>query len=114
MQPLAWIHPYTSPSGNYGTAFCTTMGGSVDFVSEDLRRLIVNATYHLNGLEVPSEADVAYVDPFYPSFYGFLKDKKNYWKNMDMQPEDYGLGKSPYAEDPSGTPTWNFRPTPNK
>ncbi len=114
MQPLAWIHPYTSPSGNYGTAFCTTMGGSVDLVSEDLRRLLINATYHLTGLEVPSNADVEYVDPFYPSFYGFLNNKKDYWKNMDMQPEDYGLGRSPYAEDPSGTPTWNFRPTPNK
>jgi len=33
---------------------------------------------------------------------------------MDMQPEDYGLGKSPYAEDPSGTPEWNFRPFPKK
>jgi hypothetical protein len=110
MQPLAWLHPYTSPSGNYGTAFCTTMGGSVDLVSEDLRRLLINATYHLTGLAVPSNADVKYVDPFYPSFYGFLKDKKDYWKKMDMQPEDYGLGKSPYAEDPSGTPKWNFRP----
>ena len=114
MQPLAWLHPYTSPSGSSGTAFCTTMGGSVDLVSEDLRRLIVNASYHLSGLEVPTNADVAYVDPFYPSFYGFLKDKKNYWKNMDMQPSDYGLGKSPHAEDPSGTPEWNFRPTPKK
>ena len=45
---------------------------------------------------------------------GFLKDKKNYWKNMDMQPHDYGLGKSPYAEDPSGTPVWNFRDSPSK
>ena len=114
MQPLAWLHPYTSPSGAKGTAFCTTMGGSVDLVSEDLRRLIVNATYHLSGLEVPSDADVAYIDPFYPSFYGFLKDKKNYWKNMDMQPNDYGLGKSPHAEDPSGTPEWEFRDFPSK
>ena len=114
MQPLAWLHPYTSPSGAKGTAFCTTMGGSVDLVSEDLRRLIVNATYHLSGLEVPSDADVAYIDPFYPSFYGFLKDKKNYWKNMDMQPNDYGLGKSPHAEDPSGTPEWKFRDFPSK
>ena len=110
MQPLAWLHPYTSPSGSEGLAFCTTMGGSVDLVSEDLRRLIVNATYHLSGLEVPTEADVAYIDPFYPSFYGFLKDKKNYWKNMDMQPADYGLGKVPTAVDPTGTPSWPFRP----
>lgn len=113
MQPLAWLHPYRSPNGTQGTSFCTTMGGSVDLVCEDLRRLIVNACYHLAGLKVPFRADVAYVDPFYPSFFGFLKDKKNYWKNMDMQPNDYGLGKSPYAEDPSGTPDWKFRDSPS-
>ena len=112
MQPLAWLHPYRSPNGTQGTSFCTTMGGSVDLVSEDLRRLIINACYHLSGLDVPSNADVAYVDPFYPSFFGFLKDKKNYWRNMDMQPKDYGLGKSPHAEDPSGTPDWKFRDSP--
>ena len=114
MQALAWLHTYSSPNGSNGTTFCTTMGASVDLVSEDLRRLIVNATYHLNGLDVPSEADVAYVDPFYPSFYGFLKDRNGYWKDKDMQPYDYGLGKTPTAVDPTGTPTWNFRPLPKK
>lgn len=114
MQPLAWLHPYQSPNGNSGTTFCTTMGGSVDLVNEDLRRLIVNAAYFLTGLEVPSNADVDYVDPFYASFYGFTKNKKDYWKNLDMQPQDYGLGKSPYAEDPNGSPSWPFRDLPNK
>ena len=52
------------------------MGASVDLASEDLRRLIVNASYHLTGLDVPTKADVSYVDPFYPSFYGFTKDEK--------------------------------------
>jgi len=110
MQPLAWLHPYVSPQGNNGTTFCTTMGASVDLVSEDLRRLIVNASYHLTGLEVPESADVAYVDPFYPSFYGFLKDRKNYWMKQNMKPSDYGLGKVVSAVDPSGTPNWPFRP----
>ncbi len=114
MQPLAWIHPYTSPNGNAGTSFCTTMGGSVDFVCEDLRRLVVNATYHLTGLDVPARTDVGYVDPFYASFYGFTKDQKGYWKKMDMQPNDYGLGKSPHAKDPSGSPIWPFRDIPEK
>jgi hypothetical protein len=114
MQPLAWLHPYDSPSGTKGMTFCTTMGASVDLVSDDLRRLIVNATYHLTGLDVPAKADVDYVDPFYPSFYGFLKDKKDYWKNKDMQPADYGLGQVPTAVDPKGTPTWPFRPIPGK
>ena len=114
MQPLAWLHPYVSPSGSKGTSFCTTMGASVDLASEDLRRLIVNASYHLTGLDVPTKADVSYVDPFYPSFYGFTKDKKNYWMKLDMQPSDYGLGKSPSAADPTGSPTWPFRPISKK
>ena len=45
MQPLAWLHPYEAPNGKGGTTFCTTMGASVDLVSEDLRRLVVNACY---------------------------------------------------------------------
>ena len=85
------------------------MGASVDLVSEDLRRLIVNATYHLCGLEVPQKADAAYVDPFYPSFYGYTKNQKNYWKLENMQRSDYGLGESPKAADPKGSPKWPFR-----
>ena len=109
MQPLAWLHTYVSPNSSRGTTFCTTMGASVDLVSEDLRRLIVNGTYHLCGLEVPQKADVAYVDSFYPSFYGYTKNQKNYWKLENMQPDDYGLGKSPRAADPKGSPRWPFR-----
>jgi type 1 glutamine amidotransferase len=110
MQPLAWLHPYEAPNGKKGTTFCTTMGASVDLVSEDLRRMLVNSVYFLTGLKVPENADVSYVDPFYPSFYGFIKDKE-FWPGQDMQAEDYGLGKSPNAPDPKGTPEWSFRPT---
>ncbi len=111
MQPLAWLHPYEAPNGKTGTTFCTTMGASVDLVSEDLRRLLVNAAYFLTGLKVPEHADVAYVDPFYPSFYGFIRDKEH-WPSLDMQPSDYGLGKSPSAPEPKGSPEWNHRPRP--
>lgn len=110
MQPLAWLHPYTAPNGTTnGTSFCTTMGASVDLVSEGLRRLVVNASYHLTGLTVPEKAEVDYVDPFYPSFFGFIRDE-TYWKNADLQPEDFGLGKSPALPDPKGSPDWPFRP----
>ena len=44
------------------------MGASVDLVSEDLRRMIINAAYFLTGRKVPENADVAYVDPFIPHF----------------------------------------------
>jgi hypothetical protein len=112
MMPLAWLHPYTSPDGKTkGKAFCTTMGASVDLVSEDLRRLVVNAAHHLTGCEIPAKAVVDYVDPYYPSFYGFIS-AKDYWKNADLQPEDFGLGKAPHMKDPGGSPDWEFRDTP--
>ncbi|MCG8653474.1 MAG: SGNH/GDSL hydrolase family protein, partial [Pirellulales bacterium] len=72
--------------------------------------MIVNAAYYLTGRDVPAKADVEFVDPFYPCFYGFIRDPQ-YWKDADMQPADYGLGKSPSLPDPPGTPVWNFRPT---
>lgn len=111
MQPLVWIHSYTTPDGNgHGQSVCTTAGASVDFVSEDLRRLIVNAALYLTGRDVPKQANVDYVDPFYPSFYGFIRDK-DYWKNQNVKPADFGLGQSPQMPDPEGSPKWEFRPT---
>jgi hypothetical protein len=75
--------------------------------------MLVNAVYFLTDLEVPAKADVQYIDPFYPSFYGFIKDKE-FWPGQDMQPQDYGLGMSPHAPDPQGTPKWSFRPSPKE
>lgn len=108
-QALAWLRRYTAPNGTAtGQAFCTTAGAAVDLVSEDLRRLVVNAAFHLVGLEVPEKADVAFVDPFYPSFYGFIKDKE-FWPGRNLKPADFGLGKAPLGVDPPGTPEWPFR-----
>jgi hypothetical protein len=112
MQPFAWLHQYETPDGKgTGQSFCTTGGASVDLLNEDLRRLIVNAACHLLGRDVPEKANVDLVDPFYPSFYGFVGDK-SYWKNANMKPEDYGMGKTPHLPDPPGSPAWPFRPTP--
>ncbi|MDH4410374.1 MAG: ThuA domain-containing protein [Verrucomicrobiales bacterium] len=108
-QALAWLREYTAPNGTTkGQAFCTTAGASVDLVSEDLRRLVVNAALHLTGVEVPEKADVAYVDPFYPSFFGFIKDPA-FWLGRNLKPEDFALGKAPVAVDPAGSPEWPFR-----
>ncbi len=110
MQALAWLHTYTSPNGKkQGKSFCTTAGASVDFVDENLRRLIVNAAYHLTGNPVPAKADVDFVDPFYPSFFGFI-NQPEYFKKLNIKPEDFGLGKSPKIPDPAGSPEWKFRP----
>lgn len=108
MQALAWLREYTAPNGAKGQAFCTTMGAAVDLVSADARRLVVNAAYHLTELEVPKAANVDFVDPFYPSFYGFVRDKQ-FWIDRNLKPQDFALGKSPVAKDPKGSPDWPFR-----
>ena len=109
MQALAWLHTYKTPDGSAtGTSFCTTAGASVDFCSEDLRRLVVNATYHLVGLDVPEKANVDYVDPFKPSFYGFCNDK-GYWEKRNLTLATYALGQALEPVDPKGSPKWDFR-----
>jgi type 1 glutamine amidotransferase len=108
MMALAWTRQYTSPGGTKGQAFCTTLGAGVDFMSADARRLVVNAAYQLTGIEVPAAANVDFVDPFYASFYGFIRDK-TFWRKRNLHPADFALGKSPVAVDPPGTPDWPFR-----
>jgi hypothetical protein len=96
--PLAWLREYTAPDGKTkGQAFCTTMGASVDFADEDLRRLIVNTAIHLTGQKVPAKGDVEPVDPFNPSFYSGLGS--DHYKKLNRKPEDYALGKSPATSD---------------
>lgn len=94
MMPLAWLHNYTSPNGKAkGRAFCTTMGASTDFADEDLRRLVVNASFYLLSLPVPAKADVAVVDPYDPTPYSGLPS--DHYKKLNRKPADYDLGKSP-------------------
>ncbi|HET6881039.1 MAG TPA: ThuA domain-containing protein, partial [Pirellulales bacterium] len=97
MMPLAWLKAYTAPSGKKGEAFCTTMGASIDFTSEGLRRLVVNAAYYLTGLgeRIPEKNDVEIVGKFEPSFFGFKNNE--YWKEKALRPADFAL----QAEDAS-------------
>lgn len=118
MQPFVWLHEYTTPDGKgTGKSLCTTGGASVDMVDKDLRRLIVNAAYYLTDQKVPKKAGVKYVDAFYPSFYGFIKNAKgeDWFRDLNLKPEDLDLGKvPPVSPDPKGSPEWNFRPSPVK
>lgn len=105
MMPLAWLREYTAPNGRTkGRAFCTTLGAAVDFADEDLRRLVVNAAYHLVRLPVPAKADVAFVDPFAPTFYGFIREP-DYYKKRNLRPESYALGQSPATGLPEAPPS---------
>ena len=91
MMPLAWFRTYQIPGGKPGRAFCTTMGASVDLLSEDLRRLLVNVACELTGKPVPARANVRFVDPFEPSFYGFLDTAA--WTTRGLKPADFASGK---------------------
>lgn len=92
MQAAIWLRPYTAPNGTKGMALTSTMGASVDFASEGLRRLLVNGVYHLLDLVVPEMANVDYVDPFTPTFFG--TNPSDYWESQKLTPESYVLGKS--------------------
>jgi len=73
LMPLAWTRNYVGKSGNTSRVFCTTMGASVDLLSEDLRRLLVNACYWSVGIEdqIPNRSNVDIVGDYNPTFYGF-------------------------------------------
>lgn len=73
IMPVAWTKDYQLPGGKKGKAFTTTMGASIDLLDQNLRRLIVNATYWAVGLENEIKADFN-VDPignYKPIMFGF-------------------------------------------
>jgi hypothetical protein len=69
--PVVWTRLNTNANGKTNRVLATTMGSATDLENEGLRRLVVNGVYWGLGLDVPARADVAYVDEYRPSFYGF-------------------------------------------
>ncbi|MGV3687124.1 MAG: ThuA domain-containing protein [Daejeonella sp.] len=81
IMPIAWTRTYLSESGKTGRVFTTTMGAATDFASEDLRRLVINASYWAVGLEksIPARSNVDFVGTYEPTMFsmnGFKKNKK--------------------------------------
>ena len=89
MMPIVWTKTYQIPGGQPGTALTSTIGAATDMVSAGVRRILVNATYHLTGLEVPEKADVDVVGAYNPSAYNFHKDE--YWAQKNMKVADHIL-----------------------
>jgi len=87
MPPIAWLKNYQIPNGKGGTSFTTTIGSATDMVDEDVRRLMVNATYHLMGMEVPAKVKVDVVGAYSPSPYQFHDDA--HWNKLNLQIADY-------------------------
>jgi hypothetical protein len=89
--PMVWVREYKGDAGKISKIVATTAGAAVDLQNEGLRRLLVNACYWTLGLEdkMPAKADVAYVDDYNPSFFGFGKAKKG------VKPSDLKIGVAP-------------------
>lgn len=73
VMPIAWTKPYQIEGGKQGVAFASTMGASLDFQSEDLRRLVINASFWLLGMEntITPDLNVDYVGEYNPTNFGF-------------------------------------------
>ena len=78
MMPVAWTKSYTGNEGRTARIFTTTMGAAEDLQSEGLRRLLVNASYWVLGLEaqIPPKANVDIVGDYRPTAFGFNKATK--------------------------------------
>lgn len=87
--PFAWFRTYTAPSGKRGRSFTTTAGASLDWQSEDLRRLVVNAMLSLTGHEneIPEKTNVAIVGEYKPKATGALSDAE--WAKLRLTPASF-------------------------
>ena len=111
MQPLAWLHPYTAPNGKNQNHFLYDHGS---ICGSSKRRLKENARQCLifpNWTEGSNPCRCCLCRSILSLFYGFIREK-THWPSLDMQPEDYGLGKSPVAPEPKGSPKWEYRDSP--
>jgi type 1 glutamine amidotransferase len=86
--PVVWTRVNDNEFGKGNKVLCTTLGSATDLQNEGLRRLLVNAAYSFTGLEVPAKANVEYVDPYKPLFYGFNGFRKG------LKVSDQALGKT--------------------
>lgn len=88
LQPVAWTREYKNAAGTVNRILCTTMGAACDLDNEGLRRLVVNGVFWGLGIDVPARAEVGYVDPYAPSFFGFGGERK------DFKVSELALGKA--------------------
>lgn len=92
LMPIAWTKSYRlpGPQSRKGKVFNTTMGSSNDFMSEGLRRLIVQGIFWTCGLEasIPLQGlRVDIVPPYQPTDFGFRSDED--WISKSLQPADF-------------------------
>jgi hypothetical protein len=73
VMPIAWTKRYQIEGGQPGMAFASTLGASLDFQSEDMRRLVLNASFWLLEMSdvITPNLNVDFVGEYNPTKFGF-------------------------------------------
>lgn len=73
LMPIAWTKDYQLKGGKKGQLFASTMGASLDFQSEDLRRLVINAAFSLLDMDSSISPDMPMdiIGDYAPTPFGF-------------------------------------------
>lgn len=80
MMPVVWTKSYQIDNHcAVGRSLTSTMGSGQDLLNEGFRRLLINASYWLLGLEnqINENSDVGLIGPYDPLHFGFGKFKPN-------------------------------------
>ncbi|MFK7934697.1 MAG: hypothetical protein AB8G22_14395 [Saprospiraceae bacterium] len=76
--PIVWTKSYQVDGGEAGQSVTSTIGAATDLLDEEVRRLLINASYYLLDLDVPAQAKVDLVGDYSPTPFQFHTDK--YWE----------------------------------
>ncbi|MFK7774732.1 MAG: hypothetical protein AB8F94_21515 [Saprospiraceae bacterium] len=87
MPPIVWTKSYQISNGKKSQSVTSTIGAATDMVDEEVRRLFVNATYHLLNMEVPPKAKVDFVGKYSPSAFASHTDE--YWEEKGLKVSDH-------------------------
>ncbi|GJM20620.1 MAG: hypothetical protein DHS20C15_05350 [Planctomycetota bacterium] len=73
MMPIVWTRARALDNGQTQRVVASTLGASVDFADEGVRRVLVNACFWIAGLEskITPDLDVRTVGDFEPTMFGF-------------------------------------------
>ncbi len=87
IMPVAWTTSYETETGKTARIFATTMGASMDLLSEDLRRMLINASYWALGMDaqIGEKSNAQTVGVYEPIMFGFDKFKRG------VKPSDFNL-----------------------
>ena len=89
MLPVVWWHDYKWPHGKTSRILVSTIGASVDFKTDGLRRVMVNGSFWLLGMEdlVTPDLSCDPVEDYQPSMFKTIKRSED-WSKKALLPAE--------------------------